>query len=797
MLLPINWLKDYVDIEVDSKTLADKLTMSGSHVESINSIKEDVEKVVVGRIESIEKHENADKLIVCKVDIGGEVLDIVTGATNVNEGDYIPVAIVGARLPGDFKIEKTDFRGVDSFGMLCSLNELGYSDNVIPKEVRDGIYILDGEYKLGEDIKGALGIDDDVIEFEITPNRPDCLSLIGMARETAATLQLELKQAEISIENQVDHIDDYIKSIEIESENCNRYYARVAKNVKIGPSPSWMQMRLMEAGMRPVNNMVDITNYVMLEYGEPLHAFDAEKIAGEKIIIRQARDGEIIETIDEVERELDSKDLVIADEKSPIAIAGVMGGYHSEVGEDTKTVLLEGANFNEKSVRLTSKKFNLRSEASNRFEKGVDINLSELAVNRVCQLIEELGVGEIVKGNIDIYPNPKPEKSISLRPERANKILGLDIETEKMLEYLNNLGIKSEFREGLIYSQIPSFRLDLEVEVDLIEEIGRMYGFHNIKSKPLVGVLTRGERPYEKQIEEKVKAILKGLGLNEIMTYSFISPKAYDLINLSEDDELRNYIKLMNPLGEDYSVMRTTLIPNILDIMSRNYNRGIKEVVFYEIGNIFLPRELPVEELPEEKKVLSIGMYGEKDFYFLKEIVDKTLNRLGIEDIEYVKERELTSFHPGRTANITAQGEKVGIIGEVHMDVAENYHIKDRPYLVQIDFDKIVEMAKLDIKFQSLAKYPSMTRDIALLLNKDIPVGEIEKTMKKHGGGLIEKIELFDIYTGDQIPEDMKSVAYSITYRAADRTLREEEVNEIQNSIIVDLKNAYNAELRG
>lgn len=796
MLLPINWLKDYVDLNEDSKTLADELTMSGSHVESIISLKEDIKNVVVGRIDSIENHENADKLIVCKVNIGDQTIDIVTGAKNLSEGDYIPVALVGAKLPGDIVIEKTNFRGIDSFGMLCSLKELGFSDNVIPKEVRDGIYILDKEYRLGEDIKEIMELEDDIIEFEITPNRPDCLSIIGMARETAATFGRRLKQPEVKIDDEVDNIDDYINSIEIDSPNCNRYYARVVKDVKIGPSPQWMQNRLMEAGIRPTSNMVDITNYVMLEYGEPLHAFDVDKLEGRKIVVRQAEDGEVIKTLDEVDRKLDRDNLVIADENRPVAIAGVMGGFDTEISKDTKNVLLEGANFDDKSVRLTSKKFNLRSEASTRFEKGIHPNLSEIAVNRACQLIEEIGAGIVVKGNMDVYKNEKEEKTIELRPNRANKILGISITAEKMVEYLNNLEISSEIRDGIIYSTIPTVRLDLEMEIDLIEEIGRLYGFHNIKSKPLVGVLTRGEKPYGRKIEDKAKSILKGLGLNEVMTYSFISPKAYDMINLREEDLLRNYIKLINPLGEDYSIMRTTLLPNMLDLLSRNYNRGIKDCYLYEIGNIFIPRELPVTRLPEEKRVLSFGVYGEKDFYFLKEVIDKTLDRFGINDIEYIKERELKTFHPGRTAKILLDGEELGVIGEVHVDVAENYDIKDRVYLAWLDFEKIIQCADLDIKFESLPKYPSMKRDIAMVLKQEIPVGDIEKVMKKHGVDLIEKVELFDIYTGDQIPQDMKSIAYSITYRAKDRTLRDKEVNDIQSAIISDLEKTYNAELR-
>lgn len=796
MLLPVKWLRDYIETKDEARILADGLTDSGSHVESIIGLNKGIENIIVGHILNIEKHPDADKLVICKIDVGTEVLQIVTGASNVKEGDYIPVAIIGSKLPGDITIEKTNFRGVDSYGMLCSLQELGYSESVISKEMKDGIFILEKEYPLGTSLVDIMGLDDSVIELEITPNRPDCLSIIGMARETAATFNKELKEPKISIANEVDKIEDYIDSIEVESDNCNRYYARVIKDVKIGRSPMWIQTRLMEAGIRPINNIVDITNFVMIEYGQPLHAFDLEKLKNKKIIVRQAKDGENILTLDETERKLDSSNLVIADGENPIAIAGVMGGFDTEVTKNTKNVLIEGANFNSKSVRLTSKKLNLRSEASTRFEKGIDINLSQVAADRVCQLIEETGSGTIVKGNIDIHEETKEEKTINVRPARVNKILGTEISTEDMILYLNGLGLTSKLVEDLIQVKIPSFRLDIELEIDLIEEIGRLYGFHNIESKPLVGVLTRGEKPLGKRIEDRTKAILQGLGLNEVMSYSFISPKAYDKINLPEDSPLRKYIKLINPLGEDYSVMRTTLIPNMLELLSRNSNRGVGASYLYEIGNIFIANELPVVELPEEKKILSFGIYGKKDFYYLKEVVDKTLNRLGIKDLEYIREENNPMFHPGRTAKVLCNGKELGIIGEIHMDIAENYNIKDRVYIGQLDFDKIIELTNLEIKYKALPKYPSMARDLAIVVSENVLVGDIQKVIAKHGEGLIEKIELFDIYTGSQIEENMKSIAFSIIYRSHDRTLRDDEINNIQSSIIKDLECEFKAKLR-
>lgn len=796
MLLPVKWLKQYINTDKNGKELADGLTLSGSHVESINSLNKGIEGVVVGKILTLEKHKDANKLWVTSIDIGTEVICIVTGATNITVGDFVPVAKVGAVLPGGVHIEKTDFRGVESDGMLCSLKEIGFSESVIPKEVKDGIFIFQEEYPVGKSVVEIMGLNSDVIEFEITPNRPDCLSILGMARETAATFSLPLEEPIININDETSSINDYIDEIKIESDNCNRYYARVLKDVKIGPSPLWLQTTLMAAGIRPISNIVDITNYVMLEYGEPLHAFDLEKVEGKSIIVRQASENEKLLTLDDIERTLSTKDLVIADKEKPLAIAGVMGGLDSEITNSTNLVLLEGANFNEKSIRLTSKKFNLRSEASNRFEKGIDPNLCNIAVDRVCQLVEEIHAGIVVGGYIDIYKEKKQEKTLTLRPERVNMLLGIDISISEMVGYLNNLGLKSNCYDGLIHTKIPTVRLDLNVEVDLIEEIGRLYGFHNIESKPLVGVLTRGEKPYASIIEEKVKSNLIGLGFNEVMTYSFISPKSYDKLNLKSENPLRNYIRLINPLGEDYSVMRTTLIPTMLELLSRNYNRGVESTYAFEIGNIFIPKSLPVVELPIEKKILSIGFYGEDDFFFLKESLNKVLNRLGIKDLTYIREEEDESFHPGRTAKIILDGEELGIIGEIHVNVLENYNIGKKVYISHLDFDKIVQITDLDIKFKPLPKYPSTARDIAVVVAENILVGDIENIILKHGEGLIEKVELFDIYRGNQVGDGLKSIAFSIIYRSYEKTLTDEEVNKTLKNIIADLEVSLNAKLR-
>ncbi len=795
MLLPVKWLKDYVDIDIDIKKLADGLTLSGSHIESILDMDRGIKNVVVGRILEIEKHPDADKLVVCKVDVGNEVLQIVTAATNVFVGALVPVALVGAVLHDNFKIKKGKLRGVESYGMFCSLEEFGYEESVIPVEFRDGILILKEEVDLGTDIKDVLNMKDYVFEIEITPNRPDCLSILGMARETAATFKLELKERDIEVKNEVEDIKDYVDSINLESDNCNRYYTRVIKDVKVEESPMWIQTRLMEAGMRPINNIVDISNYVMLEYGQPLHAFDLEKINNKKVLVRQARSNESITTLDGKERKLDENDLVIADDKNPIAIAGVMGGLDSEVTEDTNLVLLESANFNGKSIRLTSNKFALRSEASTRYEKEVDSKICKDAADRFCQLIELIGAGTVVAGNIDIYENPSKEAVIDLRPEMVNKRLGTDLSKEEMADYLQGLGLGVEVGSKLKVT-VPTIRQDLKLEVDLIEEIGRLYGFHNIDAKALVGTLTRGEKPFFRVIEDRSKEILSGLGLSEILTYSFISPKAYDLIAASQDSELRNYATLLNPLGQDYSVMRTTLISNMLETISRNYNRKIEEVFFYEIGNIFKPQELPVVNIPLEKRTLILGGYGKLDFYRLKEVLTLLLSRLGIDEVEIERETNNNTFHPGRSAKISLKGEVFGVLGEVHPDVLDNYHIKTRAYIAELDYDIVTKNADLSRLHKELPKYPAMVRDLALVVDKDIMVGQIEAIIRKHGRKLIEEIKLFDVYTGDQIPEGKKSVAYTIRYRSSDRTLTDEEVNKLQEKLVEDLKDSLNADLR-
>ena len=797
MLIPVKWLKEYVDFEITTRELADKLTMSGSHVDSIENVDKGFTKVVVGKINKIEKHPDADRLRVTTIDVGEEEIQVVTNAQNVNEGDYVPVALVGAKLVDGLKIKKGKLRGVVSQGMLCSTQELGIPDNVVPKEIKDVVFIFDEKCSPGQDVKEVMGLHGAVIDFEITPNRPDCLSIIGMARETAATLEAELKYPNIKIENEEGNIEQYVESIEVKDYDlCKRYYGRVIKDVEIKSSPLWLQRRIMEAGVRPINNIVDITNYVMLEMGQPLHAFDLDKIKGKKVIVRKANENENVTTLDGEIRKLDASMLVIADDSEPIAVAGVMGGLDSEVSQDTKTILIESASFDGRNVRLTSRALGLRTEASSKFEKDLDSEMVEKACNRVCQLIEQIGAGKVVGGHIDNYDKKSEVKNITLRPEKVEKLLGVSIEVDRMIEILNNLEISAKLVDNKIETVIPTFRADLEIETDLIEEVGRVYGFHNIESKPLRGEVSRGEKTRSRRIEDEVKETLSGLGLNEITTYSFISPKAYDKINLSEDSMKRKCVELLNPLGEDYSVMRTTLIPNMLEVLARNYKHGIKQAEIYELGNIFIPKEIPVKGLPYENKTLCLGMYGACDFFDIKGLVESILENLNIKEYDYSREENYSTFHPGRTANIVKGNHVLGTIGELHPDVMEVYGIKDKVYIAELDFELLTTLTNLERKYKALPKFPATSRDIAIVVDEEVMVGDIEKVILENSGKIVEEVNLFDIYTGTQIEVGKKSVAYSITYRSHEKTLVDEEVSKVHDKIVEELKKTLNAEQR-
>ena len=797
MLVPLKWLKEYVDIDgIDLETLSDGLVMSGSKVEELKALDKDIEKVVVGKILEADKHPNADKLLVTKVDIGNETIQIVTGATNIKVGQYIPVVLDGGTLSGGIKIKKGKLRGEESNGMMCSAKELNIPDKVIPTNQKDGIFILDQPYPLGKDIKDIMGLNGHVIEFEITPNRPDCLSIIGMARETAATFNIPLNYPEIIIKEEIDEIRSY-GSVEVEnSELCRRYVARVIKDIKIGESPLWMQTRLMEAGMRPINNIVDITNYVMLEMGQPMHAFDLNMLEDRKIIVKNADDGDEFITLDGAARKLDKDILMICDGKKPVGIAGVMGGENSEITESTTTILLESANFYSDNIRKTSKKLGLRTEASSRFEKGIDPNICMMAINRACQLIEELGIGKVVKNVIDIYPNPVEKKILNVRPERVNQLLGTDIEINEMKTILERLEIEVDIMDNLLVAKVPTFRLDIEEEIDFVEEIARVYGFDNLPLTIPKGN-TQGAKTNGQIIEDYSKNVLTSVGFNEILTYSFVSPRGLDKIMVPEDSILRRAIRLINPLGEETSTMRTTMLPNLLEVLARNYNRNIESVKAFELGRIFIPLSLPVDRLPIERPTLCLGLYGEKDnFYTLKGAIETLFQKLGIIGCDYIPEKNHSTFHPGRCATIAFGNHILGVFGEAHPDVAENYHIDTRLYLAEIDFNMVMQLARMDKAYKPLAKYPAITRDIALVVRDETYVKEIEDIIRSNGQGLLESVKLFDVYRGKQIKEGYKSVAYNLTYRAEDRTLTDEELSVVHGKILDELKEKLHASLR-
>lgn len=795
MKAPISWLKDYVDIDVEVKEFADKMTMSGSKVEGLEVQGEEISKVVVGKILSIEKHPDADKLQVCKVDVGNEVIQVVTGADNIKEQDIIPVALTGATLAGGIKISKGKLRGVVSEGMMCSIGELGFTKEDYPDAPEDGIYIINESYPLGTDIKEVLGLNDTVVEFEITSNRPDCLSIVGLAREAAVTLGKEFKKPDVKLEEKGDEADKYAKVEIKDADLCPRYVARIVKDVKIEPSPKWMRDRLKAAGVRPINNIVDITNYVMLEYGQPMHAFDLTYLEGQKIIVRRAEDGEEITTLDDIDRKLDSSMLVIADEKRAVAVAGVMGAENSEIREDTRTILFESANFKGSSVRTTAKKLGLRTEASARFEKGLDAQNALLAIDRAAQLVEELNAGVVCKGVIDCYEKKQQERALKFNPENINKLLGTNIPTKEMIKIFKSL--EFEVNESDLTVKVPSFRQDVEREADLAEEVARFYGYNNIEPTLLSGKSsTLGKKTFKQKVEDIIINTMVSCGLFETYTYSFTSPKVFDKIKLPKESELRNTVVIQNPLGEDFSIMRTTTIPEMLQVISTNYNRRVEEAAFFEKSFVYIPKGQPIEELPTEKPVLTLGMYGDVDFYSLKGVIEELFSVLGIAKYDFVPEKENVTFHPGRTAIVKINGEYVGTIGEIHPDVADEFECPQRTYIGVIEIDKLVENASLKSEYKPLPKYPAVTRDIAMVVKDEVLVKEIEDILKQRGGKILEDIKLFDVYKGKQVPEGMKSVAYSLTFRAADKTLTDEDVNKTMKKILDGLKKNIDAELR-
>ena len=801
----LSWIKAYVpELDVTAQEFTDAMTLSGSKVEGFTKMDADLEKIVIGQIQKIERHPDADKLIICQVDIGeAEPIQIVTGAPNVKEGDKVPVVLDGGRVagghdgkmtPGGIKIKKGKLRGVESNGMMCSIEELGSTRDMYPEAPEYGIYIFPEDAKVGADAIGALGLHDVEFEFEITSNRVDCYSTLGLARETAATFHKEFKAPVVEVKGCGEDVNDYIK-VEVQAEDlCSRYCARVVKNIRLAPSPEWMQRRLASVGIRPINNIVDITNYVMEEYGQPMHAYDLDTIADHKIVVRRAANDEKFVTLDGQERTLDENVLVICDGEKAVGMAGIMGGENSMITDDVKTMLFEAACFDGTNIRLSSKRVGLRTEASGKFEKGLDPNNAQAAIDRACQLIEELDAGDVVDGTVDVYPVKKEEVRIPFEPDRINALLGTDISKEQMLEYFKPIELAYDEKTNEIVA--PTFRQDLFRTADLAEEVARFFGYDNIPTTLPRGEATTGKLPFYLRIEAVARDIAEFCGFSQGMTYSFESPKVFDKLMLPEDAKERQAILISNPLGEDFSIMRTISLNGMLTSLATNYNRRNKNVRLYEMGNIYLPKSLPLTELPDERMQFTLGMYGDGDFFSMKGVVEEFLDKIGMHEKEVYDPNAGKSFlHPGRQANIVYDGTVIGYMGEVHPTVAANYGIGDRAYVAVLDMPSIVEKATFDRKYEGIAKFPAVTRDISMVLPKEILVGQVEEIIVTRGGKILENYELFDIYEGSQIKEGFKSVAYSLSFRAKDHTLTDTEITSAMKKILDGLK-ALGAELR-
>lgn len=794
----LSWMKAYVpDLDVTAQEYTDAMTLSGTKVEGYTCLDKNLEKIVVGQIEKVERHPDADKLIICQVNVGNEVIQIVTGAPNVKEGDKVPVVLDGGKVAGGhdggplpeegIKIKKGKLRGVESFGMMCSIEELGSSREMYPDAPESGIYLLPTDAEVGSDAVELLGLRDVVFEYEITSNRVDCYSVVGIAREAAATFRKPFVPPVVSATGNEEDIHDYL-SVRVENTDlCPRYCARMVKNIKIGPSPEWMQRRLAASGIRPINNLVDITNYVMEEYGQPMHAYDYDLIAGHEIVVKCAEDGEVFQTLDGQERRLDSSILMINDGEKAVGIAGVMGGENSKITDDVKTMVFEAACFDGTNIRLSAKKVGLRTDASGKFEKGLDPNNAEEAINRACQLIEELGAGEVVGGMIDVYPVKKESRRIPFDAAKVNKLLGTDIEEAQMLQYFGklDLGFDAETKEVIV----PTFRQDLERPADIAEEVARFYGYDNIPTTLPSGEATTGGLSYKLRIEQMAREVAEFCGFSQSMTYSFESPKAFDKLQLAQDSKLRQAVNILNPLGEDFSVMRTTPLNGMLNSLSTNYNRRNKSVRLYELANVYLPKQLPLTELPEERMQFILGFYGDGDFFTMKGVVEEFFEKAGMHKKPHYDPQAGKEFlHPGRQADIIYDGVVVGYLGEVHPDVADNYKIGEKAYLAVLDMPNVIPFTTFDRKYTGIAKYPAVTRDISMVVPKTVLVGQIEDVIEQRGGKILESYQLFDIYEGAQIQAGHKSVAYSITFRAKDRTLEDKEVNAVMEKILHGLR---------
>ncbi len=779
MYLSKKWLNDFVKVDdVDTKVLCDKLTLSGSKVESFKSEGGKIDKIITGKVTSIEKHPNADKLLVCSVDIGAnEPLQIVTGAHNLKVNDIVPVAVDGSTLYNGTKIKKGKLRGVTSNGMLCSLGELGLSKHDFPEAVENGIFVIQTPCELGQDVKNVIGFNDTVIDFEITPNRPDCLSVIGLVRETSATLGRPLNLHTPKVKGDAKFPLDLKISVE-DKKLCPYYSARIVSDVNLKPSPAWMRERLRAMGVRPINNIVDITNYVMLEYGQPLHAFDLTTISGNEINVRLAFDDEKIVTLDGVERNLSKNDLIIADNEKPLAIAGVMGGENSGINKNTKEIVFESANFFGPYVRVSSKKFNLRSESSARFEKGLDPNLCSIALDRACELVEELGAGKVTEKVFAVDSVNEKQVKIPLDCEFINRFLNINLSKEEMIEILSKIDCRVVNDEVVV----PSYRSDLKLKNDIAEEIARFYGYNKILSTPLKGSMNGGLSRKQK-FKEKVKSTMMALGLSEIMTYSFVSPKSYDKLLIASESKLRDYIEIKNPLGEDTSVMKTVAISTVLETLSRNFNYKNQNAKLFEVAKEYFKRG--EDSLANEPEKLVAGLYGENvDFFYVKGVVEELLNVFKIRNYDVISCDSVPYYHPGRCAEISFNGKTLGIVGEINPLVLENYEIKKRAYAFEFCIDDLFEFSNFEVEYKQIPRYPSVERDIAVICDKDLPAINLENVAKQSAGKFLEEVCIFDVYTGNQVPEGKKSVALKLTLRSNDGTLTDEQVQSTVKKVM-------------
>lgn len=794
----LNWIKAMVPgLDVTDQEFRDAMTLSGTKVENFTAFDKNLDKIVVGQIESVEKHPDADKLVICQVNVGSETVQIVTGAPNIpvgSSGQKVPVVLDGGRVAGGhdggalpedgIKIKKGKLRGVESFGMMCAIEELGSSREFYPDAPENGIYILGDDAQVGEDAVHYLGLDDTVFEYEITNNRVDCYSIIGIAREAAATFRKPFTPPVVTETGNAEDINDYVK-VDVEATDlCSRYTARLVKNIKLAPSPKWMQRRLASAGIRPINNIVDITNYVMEEYGQPMHAYDYDTLAGGKIVVRRAKDGEKFMTLDGQERTLDSDMLMICDGEKAVGLAGIMGGENSKITDDVKTMLFEAATFDGTNIRKATKRLGLRTDASGKFEKGLDSENALAAMNRACQLIEELGAGEIVGGVVDVYPNKKERVRVPFEPERINALLGTNVSVEEMLGYFKMLELDyDEAKQELI---IPTFRQDLLRTADIAEEVARFFGYANIPTTLPHGASTMGKISFKQRVEDVAGEIAQFCGFSQAMTYSFESPKVFDKLKLAADAEERKTVVISNPLGEDFSIMRTLPLNGMLNSLATNYNRRNKDVKLYELAKVYVPVE--GEDLPDERVQFTLGFYGDGDFFTMKGVVEEFLEKIGMSARpEYDPEAGKTFLHPGRQAEILYKDTVIGYLGEVHPDVADTYGLGERTYIAVLDLPEILPFASFDRKYEGIAKFPAVTRDISMVMPKTVLVGEVEKIIEKRGGKLLEKYNLFDIYEGAQIKEGFKSVAYTISFRAKDRTLEDKDIQPIMEKILEDL----------